>query len=388
MAKNERVRSAKFTKRTIEALELPTKGRLYFYDTEQANLAICLTAAGGRTFYRTGRVAGKPERIKLGRFPDMSVEQARKAARAVSGDLAKGINPKRKRHAQPTMSDLWECWWEHATAHKRPKSQSEDKRQYEKHLKRWAKRPLKEITRAEVATLHQRIKIKGGPYSANRLLSLLSAMWNEGRRAGLCEGESPARDIRRFKEEKRDRWLDGTELRRLLEVLAEEEPDVRDFFLLALLTGARRSNVQGMRWADVDLDLCLWSIPGADAKAGEIMVIPLVTPAVEILRARVERANGNYVFPGRGGRGHLVEPKRAWARIREAAGIPDVRIHDLRRTMGSWLATAGTSLQVIGAALGHRDLKSTATYARLGTDPVREATEKAAASMLAAGEDK
>ena len=379
----------KFTKRNLEAIAPPTSGREYHHDLGQDNLAVCVSSAGSKTFYRVGRVGGRPVRVPVGKFPDLSVEQARKIVRRMNGEIASGKDPHADRQAvrhEPTLGDLWTCWWEHALAHKRPKSQAEDKRQWVSFLEGWRNRRLTNITRKDVAALHQRMGKDNGHYSANRVLSLLSAMWNEGRRAGLCSGDSPARDIRRFKEEKRDRWLDGTELRRLLEVLAEEEPDVRDFFLLALLTGARRSNVQSMRWADVDLGLCLWTIPATDAKAGEIMVIPLVTPAVEILRARAERDNGNcYVFPGRGGRGHLVEPKRAWERVRTAAGIPDVRIHDLRRTMGSWLATAGTSLQVIGKALGHRDLKSTATYARLGTDPVREATEKAAASMLATG---
>lgn len=378
----------KFTKRTIEAIAPPASGREYHHDLGQDNLAICVSSAGTRTYYRVGRVGGRPVRVPVGKFPDLSVEQARKIVRRMNGEIASGKDPHADRQAsrhEPTLGDLWDCWWNHAQAHKRPKSQAEDKRQWVTFLEGWRNRRLSSITRKEVAALHQRMGRDNGRYSANRVLSLLSAMWTEGRRAGLCEGDSPAKDIRRFHEEKRDRWLDGDELRRLLGALAEEETDVRDFFVVALLTGARRSNVQAMKWADLDLDLCLWTITAADAKAGEPMVIPLVKPAVEILRARADQADGcPWVFPGRGRLGHMVEPKRAWNRIRERAELPDVRIHDLRRTMGSWLATAGTSLQVIGKALGHRDLKSTATYARLGTEPVREATEKAAAKMLEA----
>ncbi|HUT88400.1 MAG TPA: tyrosine-type recombinase/integrase [Thermoguttaceae bacterium] len=372
-----------FTQRRLDTLAVPDEGRAVYHDTKISGLCVRVTATGAKSAYLSKKVGGRHDRFRLGKWPEDfgTVKTLRDAAQAALGNLDALAVQRRAARLEPTLADLWASWWEHATEHKKPKSRSEDDRQYTTFLAKWAKRPLSQITRKDVATLHQRTGRDHGHYAANRLLSLLSAMWNEGRRAGLCEGESPAKDIRRFKETKRDRWLDGDELRRLLTVLAECEPDIRDFFLLCLLTGARRSNVQAMRWADVDLRLGLWKIP--ETKSGDPVVVPLVRPAVVILEARREQANGcPWVFPGRGKRGHLMEPKRAWAAIRQRAGIPDVRIHDLRRTLGSWMAVAGTSLQVIGKSLGHRDLKSTEVYARLSVDPVREAVEKATAAML------
>ena len=161
---------------------------------------------------------------------------------------------------------------------------------------------------------------------------------------------------------------------------------LQHFFLLLLLTGARRSNVQAMRWDEIDFTTALWRIAGADAKAGVPIVVPLTVAAVGVLRARHE-ANGTspWVFPSRGKEGHIVEPKSAWKRIVTRAKLVDVRPHDLRRSLGSWMAITGAGLPVVGKMLGHSQPVTTAIYARLSVDPVRAAAEAATSAMLAAG---
>ena len=375
-----------FTQKRLESLPIPKTGRVTYRDTKVPGLAIRVTSNGAMSAYISKKAKGRHVKYRLGRWPEAfgTVKALRDAAQTKIPDLPFWAAKRRTERQEAKLADLWATWQEHAKAHKRTKSRAEDERLYKAHLAQWEKRALSDISRADVASLHQRIGRNNGKYTANRVLSLFSAMWNEGRRAGLCEGESPCRDVRRFKEEKRDRWLDAAELKALLAVLATCEPDVRDFFLVALFTGARRGNVASMAWADVDLDRCLWRIPGTEAKAGEPIIIPLVAPAVKVLRERLETVDGSpWVFPSRSRTGHLVEPKRAWATIREKAGLPGVRIHDLRRTLGSWLAVAGTSLQVVGKALGHGDLRSTAVYSRLSVDPVKDALEKATGAMLA-----
>ena len=182
--------------------------------------------------------------------------------------------------------------------------------------------------------LHTRVGKSNGPYLANRLLDLLGAMYNKARDIGYT-GDNPAKGIKKFKEEKRDRFLQGDELPAFFKALASEPNDLlRDFFLVALLTGARRANVQAMRWDDLDLDRGSWRIPGSEAKAGETIVLPLVAPALAILAARYKaRKPSPWVFPSWGATGHLVEPKGAWKRICKKAGLVDVRIHDLRRSL-------------------------------------------------------
>ena len=153
---------------------------------------------------------------------------------------------------------------------------------------------------------------------------------------------------------------------------------------MLLLTGARKSNVLMMRWDAVDLTTGCWRI--AENKSGSVVMVPLVGPAVELLLARKEASNGSpWVFPGHKVGAHLTEPDKAWARIRTAAKLEDLRIHDLRRSLGSWMAGQNTSLTIIGKVLGHKTPQATAVYARLSMDPQRLAMENATSAMLLAG---
>ena len=390
---NRAKKRVSFTQTRVATLRPPVTGRAYHYDTQVQGLCLCVTAAGARTFYlykKIGGRAGRPIRVLLGKFPAMSVDDARTAALQTVSDLSKGKDPHQeklaKRHEQ-TVSGLWAWWLEWAKAHK--KSWKGDEWLYDSYLKRWAARKLSTIRQSDVAALHAKIGRDHGKYSANRTLSLLGAMFNAAHNIGW-QGESPVKHVQRFKEEQRDRFLGADELPRFFDALnAEPNAVLRDFFILALLTGARRANVQAMAWTDLDLERGVWRIPGSEAKGGVPLIVLLVEPAVKLLRERKALTNGlPFVFPSRGKTGHIVEPKGAWKRILTRAGLEDVRIHDLRRTLGSWQALAGSSLQVIGKSLGHTQVSTTAIYARLSVDPVRESVNKATTAILAAGEKK
>jgi len=198
------------------------------------------------------------------------------------------------------------------------------------------------------------------------------------------KGSNPAKGVRRFTERSRERFLQPDEMPRFLEALAREpNPTFRDFVLIALLNGARRANAQAMRWDQVHLERATWEIPVT--KTGDRHTVPLSPEAVTILRHRKEHSASEWVFPSHGENGHLVEPKRAWKVLLERAEIQDLRIHDLRRTLGSWQAADGASLSIIGKTLGHKNVSTTAIYARLNLDPVRQSVNAATKAMLAAG---
>jgi integrase len=135
-----------------------------------------------------------------------------------------------------------------------------------------------------------------------------------------------------------------------------------------------------MKWSQIDFYTKIWRIP--ESKNGETLNIPITDKVIEILKLRKQDnmvlgfENSEYVFPGNGATGHLVEPKKAWKNILNRAGIKDLRLHDLRRTFGSWQAITGTSMQIIGKSLGHKSSSATEIYARLSMDPVRESVEK------------
>jgi integrase len=371
-----------FTMRRLEALPVPEAGRVYHYDIEVPRLAVCVTATGSRTFYVVKKVGGRSgacARVSLGKFPAMTVDAARKAARVVVTDYDNGKDPLAERQArrhEQTVGGLWAFWLEHAKSRKR--TWGEDSRLYEKFCKSWANRKLSTIRKADIAALHAKVGKESGPYQANRVLALVRAMFNRGGDIGYG-GANPAVGVKRFREEQRDRFLQAEELPRFFEALnAEPNENYRDALTIAILTGARRGNVLGMRWDDLDLDRGLWRIPAAVAKAGVSLVIPLVPAAVTLLQNRRLAANScPWVFPSRGKTGHLVETKSVWKRILARAGLSNIRFHDLRRTLGSWQALGGSSLQVISKSLGHQQIATTMIYSRLTVDPVRESMQKA-----------
>ncbi len=152
---------------------------------------------------------------------------------------------------------------------------------------------------------------------------------------------------------------------------------------MALLTGVRRGNVAAMQWEQLRLQSALWRVPYT--KNDEPLLVHLPAKAVEILERRESEKNGSpWVFPSWGSTGHVVEPKSSWARILQNAGLTDLRVHDLRRTLGSWQAIAGASLPVIGRSLGHKSLQSTEIYSRLTFEPVRQSVDAATTALLAA----
>ena len=212
----------------------------------------------------------------------------------------------------------------------------------------------------------------------------MRAAMNWNIRTGYISGENPWACLHHMRIKSRERFLQPAELSRFFAALSVESDDlIKDFIFLSLYTGARRTNVLGMRWEDINFDLALWRIP--ITKNGDSQTVPLTNSAMEVLKRRFDaRTQDEWVFPGKGTGNHFVEPKRAWHRLLERAKIENLRIHDLRRTLGGYMAIGNTSLQIIGKALGHKSLAATEIYARLSAGPVRAAMEQAQNTILTA----
>jgi integrase len=384
----------KLTKAAIEKLSAPASGRIFVYDSTITGLCICLTNTGTKTWYLYRKMNGKPVRLKLGRFPEVTVEAAKNLATEAAGRMAGGedIQAARaaKRKKEMTWGELFEKYLaEHARIHK--KTWREDEANNTRNLKDWAERPLSSFTRPVIAEKHRQIGATGATTTANRILSLVSKVFSFADEAGLWAERNPCKGIKKFKEVERDRFVQPNEMPvLLLQIQKYPNPTLRDYFLMCLLTGARRANVFTMKWVDVDLKEGIWRIP--DTKSGQAVRIALAPEAQTILceRKKICEAEGGseYVFPGRYGKSHLKEPKKAWAKILENSGLKDLKIHDLRRTLGSWQAAAGISLPIIGKSLGHRTTTATAIYARMNLDPVRESVSAAVTAMMTAGKKK
>lgn len=378
-----------FTKAAIEGLQIPDKGWAYHYDLKVQGLGIGIGKTGKKTFILYRKINGAPERLTLGRYPDLTVEQARGKASEINAAIANGSNPadaKRGRVAELSFGELFSQYIErHAKQHKR--TWAEDKQRFEQYLQSpLGKKKLCVINRHLVASIHSDITLSGHPVVANRVLALISSVYGWAISAGMLE-INPIKGIKRNREKSRDRFLQSDELPRFFKAVAEEENEtMREYFLLSLLTGARRANVLAMQWADVNFDRAEWRIE--ETKNGTPQTVTLSPEAVDILHNRLPSVATQFVFPGSGKSGHLAEPKKGWQRILARAGITDLRIHDLRRTLGSWQAKQGASLAIIGKSLNHKNQNTTAIYARLDLDPVRDSVNTATSAMLAAGKVK
>jgi len=420
-----------FTKAVLDRLTAAPGQRLTVLDARVPGLQLRVTPSGAKTFSVFRRTkGGSPERITIGRYPSMTIERARKRAAQINLAIEGGANPaklKRAHKAELTFGELFEDFLER---HSKPRKRTwpEDKAKFDQYLvKTLGPQKLSAIDVAQVAAVHSAISKVGHKVAANRVLALISSVYGWALSSGLWQ-TNPAKGVRKNAERSRERFLQAEELPRFYSALVDEpNTALRDYFLISLLTGARRANVLAMRWSELDMARFEWRI--ARTKNDDPQTIPLTPEAVKILQSRRTNTDSPFVFAGHGKHGHLVEPKMAWRRIFDrdeltqlttqlaergitfeakrqerfaavlararaeavAAKIDvstvrmaDLRIHDLRRTLGSWQARTGASLAIIGKSLNHKSVQTTATYARLDTDPVRESVERATSAILVA----
>jgi integrase len=231
-----------------------------------------------------------------------------------------------------------------------------------------------------------------GRGTSNRVIALLNSVYNFATKQGYFTMANPCYGIKKFRIHSRDRFLSKEELQKFFAAIKLEKQIFQDYFSLLLYTGARKSNVLAMKWADIDFDLCRWRINHDEAKNNDVNIVALSNPSLEILHRRKAKSElffsvSPYVFPGIGAEGYLKDPKKAFARIKKRMDIDDIRMHDLRRTLASYMAISGVSLPIIGAALNHKSHTSTEIYARLTQAPVLDAVNAAAEVILLTSQD-
>lgn len=373
-----------FGQRSVAALPVPKDGKLAtYYDTQLTGFCIRVYPTGKKVFYMYRKVHGRPERIKLDTFGTITVQQARELAQTVNIQVAQGFSPtalRQETRNELTLGEMFDIYIErHAKVHKR--TWADDERRFRYHMTSFKRRLLSEIHRKDIITWHAKIGKNRGIYAANHALAILRILFNKAIEWDFFEGINPCTGVKKFRETSRDRFLQPDEMQKFFDALEQlSEPTTRDFFLMCLYTGARKSNVLSMRWDEVNLSRREWRIPMT--KNGTSQVLPLVDPAIALLKERRKDSDSDWVFPSKlNNRGHLVEPKGSWDSLRKATGMTDLRMHDLRRSLGSWQARTGASLVVIGKTLNHQSPQSTQVYARLDSDPVRQAMETAISAM-------
>ena len=391
------VKRIKFTKTALMSL-LPAESgmRDVVYDIEIPKLAVRITPFGTKTFYVLKRTAGSMAWIKLGTFPDMQVEQARNEATKALAEFTHGINPaaiRREFKKEPTFSEFFITFGEKHGSAKR--SWVSDQQRFKDYLEKpLGKKKLVEIDRAAIRDVVEDARKAGKSTGTQRQIkALISTILGRAVEWDRLQF-NPAIGVKIVGiVVKRERFLLTDELPKFIQALKDEPSIVmRDFILMALLTGARRGNLIEMHWENIDLKNGTWRIDRT--KNEEPQIVTLSNQAIALLKARYKETKGGYVFAADCDSGHIADPKQALIRVMKRAGIPygrkvknGVTLHDLRRTLGSWQAMTGASLTVIGQSLNHKSQAATAIYARLenssSRSPVRESVNKATDAIFA-----
>ncbi|PIR38570.1 MAG: recombinase XerD [Alphaproteobacteria bacterium CG11_big_fil_rev_8_21_14_0_20_39_49] len=362
-------------------LPKPAK-RAHYKDKKVPFLSLMITSTGAKSYKVRKRSNNRFVNVTLGKYDEITIEQARKKAVEVISLITSGVNPneeKKKIRTSITFGEMNEEYIEHhCKAHR--KDMTTDTKDIPKHCKHLWNRKADSVTTKELQALHTKIALNNGKYQANRVTDGIRAMYNKHIIWGW-DGKNPALGIQRFKEKSRERFLLPEEMPRFINALEmEENQTAKDVLYMLLYTGVRKTNALMMRWEQIDFVNYTWNIP--ETKNGDSQIVVLTLPAMKILMRRKQDSKSEWVFEGEGSKGYFSDPKKAWNRILKRSGIKELRIHDLRRTLGSWQAAMGANSYVIGKSLGHKSQEATAIYARLNLDPVRESVSKATEAMM------
>ncbi|MYG65308.1 MAG: tyrosine-type recombinase/integrase [Gammaproteobacteria bacterium] len=391
------------TKRTVDRLSVRERD-MVFWDRDIPGFGVRVYPSGAKVYVVQTRASGKSRRVTIGRHGEVSPDQARRDAVEAISALKSGRPVSKEEGNEPTVADLAERYLREYVAVFTKKTTGDLYR----HI--LGKNILPVLGSLKVSAVEKddilsfQYGLRDTPTTANRALDVLKKMF------GLAElwemipsGGSPCRSVRRYRRDaKPERFLTPEELAslgRTLEIAPEK--GIATFHATAairllVLTGCRRNEILELRWEDLDFDVGEFRL--RDSKAGPRMV-PMPQAVAEVfleLKRAVETEDGKtpigkktrtrfrnspWVFPGVRTRSHMVNLNAGWQRIRAHADLKDVRLHDLRHTYASRALSLGEGLPMIGRLLGHRDIGSTARYAHLARESVRNSTAKVAESI-------
>jgi integrase len=362
------------------------KSKEVFWDTAITGFTLEVRPNGGKTYYlRYWDEGGRQRQIKLGGYADITFEQARKKAQRLRSEVTLGGDPaaaKDERKAIPTFTELAKQHLAHAESYQRSYDDIEAIMRLHL-LPRWGKLKLHEIQQQDVAKWLGQKRAEGlAPATVEKLRVtfhrsfVLAARWN------IPGGQAnPVRGIPRPKfDNKRERYLSPAEAERLHKAVANSPNTQLKYIVgLLLLTGARKMELLRAKWEHVDLDRKSWHIP--DSKTGKARHVPLSKPAVALIGQLPKFEKCPWLIPNPETKEPFVDVKKAWTTARRVAGLPGLRIHDLRHSAASFMIAAGIDLYAVGRILGHADYQSTVRYSHLANDTLLAAVEAGAANL-------
>jgi integrase len=361
----------KLTKRTIEALPFPEshikKTQYLVFDDNLKGLGVRVTPTLKKSFFLAYSYHGQVKRITLGSFPILSLTHARELANKNLALVANDTDPaevkKKKRSKAINIEDLYNSYFElHIRNNRNERGQHSVKGDFDLYiLPMIGKKTLDSITRQTINGLLKPLKDR--PRTHNICRSYLKTMFLFGEREGLIQ-KSPMVDIEKLPEQSREEWVKVGDLKKLAkEIRSDPNVNLRKYYFLLMLTACRKNELQKMKWEQIDIENQVWTIP--QTKNGTRHEVHLVQTAINLLNEIPHLKDNPYVFVGQREGQSFHDTGKTWRRIRKRAELEKYTIHDIRRTMASYLAQDGVSRDRIAQILNHKDQSTTGIYARL-----------------------
>ncbi len=371
--------SERLTDRLVKKLAPPEKGNRIAYDGETPGFGCRVTAKGMKTFILNYHAAGRERRASIGQYPTWSVQAAREEAKRLRRDVDRGLDPlasKSEASQAPTVIGLWLEYQDRHLHKLAPRSQKDIRQMWCRYILPELKhRTLADLHARDIDDLHRKVSVVG-KIRANRVVENFRSVLNLAVKWDQL-AKNPADGFSHNPEEPRSTYLTREQVLVAMEALNRlENQQAANAIRLFILTGARRSEVLKAEWDQFDLEKGLWVKPSSHTKQRREHRVPLSDEACQLLtRMQADAGTSPYLFPSTSGR-PIPDIKRPWEHIREALGMPELRIHDLRHTYASLLISAGEPLAVIGRLLGHSQYQTTLRYAHLLDEPLRAATNR------------
>jgi integrase len=384
-------RKFRFTNRSLDALPpCPTSSAskaAEYSDLETPGLKALVSKSREVVFYHRYVHGGRKRAMRIGRYPGITILDARQRVKENKAKLDVNIDPQDttdRIKGMPTFREHGRAVLKFVEGYKRSADADESKLRL--HLYDYfADRPLCDIATRDIQAYHMMISKKLSQSTANRHLALLSMMFNLAIQWDILE-RSPTKGVKKFKEDnQKQRFLSPDEIGRLYQAMEAEENKVAvNALKLLLLTGCRREEILKLKWDDVSLESSTIFLP--DSKTGS-RYVQLNAAAIELLKG-VDRVS-KFVFPGHrdGENKPLNNPRKCFTRVLTAAGIEHIRLHDLRHTHASILVNQGASLFVVQKALGHINQTTSQRYSHLSDKTLRDASETVSALISRASKE-
>ncbi|MCW1431883.1 tyrosine-type recombinase/integrase [Novosphingobium sp. JCM 18896] len=362
------------------------KRKTDYYDTQTTGFTLECRASGGKTYYlRYSDEHGKLHQIKIGRYEDISFDDARKRAKIFRSEVVLGGNPvtqKAERKAIPTYGELADQHIADAKTYlKRPENIEQV---IEGHIRpRWGHLRLSEITQQAIASwLAEKLASGLSPATIEKIRITFNRSFELAAKWGIPGGQvNPVKGVARRKySNARQRYLTTDQAKSLHKAVeASSNTQLRYIVGLLLLTGARKSELMLAKWEHIDLERKAWFIP--DTKTGAPRHVPLSQAAISLIEQLPKFEKCDWLLPNPDTKEPFVSIKRAWDTARKDAGLAGLRLHDLRHSAASFMINAGIDLYAVGRILGHADHKSTMRYSHLANDTLLKAVEAGASGM-------